>query len=64
MYTDNPIADFLHHDREQARELERLQVCVECGEPIQDEMAYYFHGDWYCEECANGHRRSVDEYGG
>ena len=60
MYTDNPIADFLRHDREQAEELERLPVCVECGEPIQDEMAFYFHGDWYCEACIYSYKRTVE----
>lgn len=57
--TDDPIADFERHDREQAEELERLPVCVECDCIIQDEMAYYFHGEWVCESCMDSYKRTV-----
>ena len=60
MYTDTPIAVFLRHDRDQAEELERLPVCVECGEPIQDEMAFYFHGEWYHTSCMDSYKRTVE----
>ena len=50
-YTDDPHADFLAYDREQEKLLERLPVCSECGEHIQDEKAYYIYDEWICEEC-------------
>lgn len=47
------------HDREQAERLKRLPVCVDCGEPIQDETAFFINGEWVCERCINIYRRVV-----
>lgn len=53
MYTDDPIADFHRHDREQAEWLETLPVCCLCSEPIQSDDLYDIEGDLYCEECGD-----------
>ena len=50
-FTDDPVADFLTHDREQADRLDRLPKCAHCGEPIQDDYCYEYEGEIYCEEC-------------
>ena len=60
-YTDDPDRDFLHHDAAQQRELERLPVCDECGEPIQDEYCYEVDGRLICDDCMAGHRKAVDD---
>ena len=39
------------HEREQAKKLNELPVCSNCGEPIQDETAYYINGEWICNDC-------------
>lgn len=50
-YTDNPVADFLAHDAEQAEALDKLPVCDICGEPCQGDG--YFEDDLtiICEDC-------------
>lgn len=42
--TDDPVADFLAHDREQQSRLERYPICKVCGEHIQDEKCYRVDG--------------------
>ena len=59
MYSDNPIADFEAWDREQNRQLENLPECSDCGEPIQDEEAYYINGEWICESCMEQYKKTV-----
>ena len=51
MYTDDPVADFNRWDAEQQDELEKLPICVDCGEPIQDEDVFDINGDLFCKEC-------------
>ena len=61
-YTDGPLADFARHDAEQQAQLEKLPVCCECDEPIQDEHCYEINGEYICEECLNdNHRKVVDD---
>ena len=50
-YSDDPVADFARHDREQAKWLKRLPVCERCGEPIQDDHFYLINGDNVCPDC-------------
>ena len=50
-FTDDPVADFLTYDREQADRLDRLPKCAHCGEPIQDDYGFEYEGEIYCEEC-------------
>lgn len=59
IYTDDPYDDFRRHDAERSRRLASLPECVECGEPIQDDEAYYINGEWVCEACVETYRREV-----
>jgi formylmethanofuran dehydrogenase subunit E len=59
-WTDDPVADFERHDREQAKLLEKLPVCYRCDNPIQQERAVCIDGFWYCDECLEHYRREVD----
>ena len=49
--TDDPIADFDRFEAEQARELERLPICSECGERIQDDFCYVINDEIICTDC-------------
>lgn len=60
--TDDPIADFNRWDADQTEWLERLPVCSECGEHIQQEDAVCINGEWYCDECLRVMRVAVEEY--
>ncbi len=65
MYTDDPLRDFARHDAEQARELAKLPVCAECGEPIQTEECYEINDELICPECLERyHRKRVEDYVG
>ena len=57
--TDDPIADFNAWDAEQSAWLEKLPVCADCDNPIQDEEAYYINGDWICNDCIDSYKRDV-----
>jgi len=61
-YTDDPHMDFLRHEEELQKQLDELPICDECGEPIQTEDLYDIDGVLFCENCMEGHRRSVEEY--
>ena len=61
MFTGDPYADFVQHDIEQQRWLEKLPVCVFCGEHIQDDFVFYINGEIICEECANDNFRQPTE---
>ena len=50
---------FDRYDREQARMLERLPKCCQCGQPIQQEMAVRISGKWYCDSCLDVYFREV-----
>ena len=61
--TDDPVADFMHHDAEQARELEKLPVCADCGEPITDDHFYEINGEYICPNCLDaGYRKNTEDY--
>lgn len=64
MYTtDDPLRDFDRWDAEQARELDKLPECAECGEPIQTEECYEVNDELICPECLErNHRKWVDDY--
>lgn len=57
----DPLADFDRYEWRKEDELKKRPVCTECGEHIQDDVAYYFGGTWVCEECMNRHRRYIEE---
>lgn len=50
-YSDDPLMDFEHHDREQAKRLEQLPKCGYCNEPIQDDYFFEINGEFVCEYC-------------
>ena len=50
--TDDPAADFERYDAEQEAELEKMPVCTNCLERIQDGYLFDIEGELYCEECA------------
>ena len=58
-YSDDPLADFDAWDKHQNKQLERLPVCMDCEQHIQDETAYYINGEWICEDCMDSYRRTV-----
>jgi formylmethanofuran dehydrogenase subunit E len=58
--TDDPVADFNRHDREQARRLDSLPECSICGDHIQQERAFHKDGFWICDECIERYRRTVN----
>lgn len=60
--TDDPIADFLAHDRERENRISNYPRCVECGERNVDEKAYHIDGKFYCEECMGYYHRYIDEF--
>ena len=51
------------HDREQQAALEKLPVCCECDEHIQDEVCYEINGELICPECLeNNHKHWVEDF--
>lgn len=61
MWTDDPIADFNRHDREQEAQLRKRPCCSWCGEHITDDYALYFDGQYVCEECIKENLKEVEE---
>ncbi len=62
VWSDDPIADFNRHEAEQQKKLEQLPVCVDCGEPIQQETAVFLGGEWYCDSCIDAYRMDVEAH--
>ena len=60
-FSDDPVADFERHDREQARRLAQLPTCERCGDAIQQERAFEKNGFWICHECYENNQRMVNE---
>lgn len=50
------------HDAEQQKQLERLPICADCMEPIQDERAYYINGEFLCLDCMSAYEVNVEDY--
>ncbi len=59
-YTDDPIVDSYRYEDEQEQELSKLPVCSECGEHIQDDVAYYINNEWICPHCMGNFLRIVE----
>lgn len=57
--TDDPDRDYDAWEADQAREMERLPICSECGERILDDFCYVIYDEIICEECMNEHYRKV-----
>lgn len=58
-YSDDPLADFDAWDKHQNKQLERLPVCMDCEQHIQDETAYYINGEWICQSCMSAYEQVV-----
>ena len=58
-WTDDPVADFERHDREQARRLAQLPTCDRCGHPIQQERVVRIFSFCFCDECIEECREEV-----
>ena len=59
-WTDDPVADFERHDREQTEWLNSLPKCSICNEPIQQERAFEKNGFWICDDCIEYYRKEID----
>ena len=59
MFSDDPLRDFHRYDAYKEKLLQRLPICADCGEHIQDEYAYRIYEDWICESCMENYRYSI-----
>ena len=50
-WTDDPLADFHRHDREQERALSLLPKCGRCRERIQSEFCNEVDDEYVCDDC-------------
>lgn len=57
--SSSPVADAEDYGIASERELNRLPACSDCGEPIQQDKAVYWRGEWICDECLSEARRDV-----
>lgn len=63
VYSDDPVADFERHDREQAKRLAQLPICSVCDSPIQDENLYLINDEFVCPACLDrDFKKDVDDY--
>lgn len=61
--TDDPVRDFLVHDAEQQKALEKCPKCSMCDEYIQDDYLYEINDEVICEECLKDNfRKNVEDY--
>lgn len=61
-YTDNPVLDAMRYDAERQAEIEKLPICSECDEHIQDEYLFEINGEYICEHCMEeNHKKSTDD---
>lgn len=51
------------HDADREKRLERLPVCADCGEPIQDDHYYLVNDEAICPDCLEiGYRKETDDF--
>lgn len=64
-FTDDPVADFLRHDREMSRNARRFPTCVHCKDSITDDFYYEIEGECVCFDCLFKHyAKDTYEYEG
>lgn len=56
----DPLQDADYKDRKEQEWLDSRPVCSICGEPIQEEYAYNYKGEWICEGCIDDMREYID----
>lgn len=67
MYDYPDVYDVLEHemreyDKKYEQWLATRPACRECKEPIAEEFAFKFDGDWICEWClVDNHKWRVDK---
>ena len=50
-YSNDPPLDFQNLDWEENQRISSLPICVDCGEHIQDEVAYNLGKGLVCPAC-------------
>lgn len=61
-FSNDPISDFHRYEAERQREIEKLPVCCDCGDHIQDDL-YDIDGDLYCEDCMRiNFKKPLEDY--
>lgn len=62
-YTDDPPADYDAYCRAQDKELEKVPVCADCGEHVQEDHFYLINDEVICPACLeSGYRKEIYEY--
>jgi len=51
MYIRDSYDEFVLHEAEQAEKLKGRPICCHCEEPIVEDVAICYNGDWYCSDC-------------
>lgn len=59
-YCPDALSQFYYRERCIEDGMKSLPKCEICGEPIQQEMAVYIDGVYYCDECLHDHRVCID----
>lgn len=59
-YSDDPLMDFMRHDRKQAQQLAQLPECDYCHEPIQSHY-YLINDENICPKCMDDYFRVENE---
>lgn len=63
MWTDDPVADFLRHDYQQQKNLNKRPKCLHCGEPIQADHFYLINDEPICPDCLESdYRKEIEDY--
>lgn len=63
MHVPDNYDAYRRHEAQQEAQLAKRPICIECGNPIQDDVLYDINGDIFCEECMNDvFRRSTEDY--
>lgn len=58
--SDDPIRDYARYDTEQFFKEMKRPICNDCGNHIMGENLWEFHGLFYCEDCLDNHKVSID----
>ena len=62
-YSDDPVADFERYDAEQEEEREKLPICYECKEEIDDDYVWDIEGTLYCDKCIEKlYKKPIEDY--
>lgn len=62
-YSDDPVKDHLLHDAKKQKELERLPICADCGERVQDDHYYLINDEVICPDCLEAnYRKDVQDW--